>query len=1312
MSKSIRIRTTPNGDDKFVKINMEQDFDFVEILSLKLTQKELYTKFCADYGVIVGRVTVNNGFGVPNAKVSVFVPISEDDKLDPEIYGEYPFETIADLDSEGVRYNLLSGNNDTNDECYTPVGTFPNKRQFLDDDEMLDVYCKYYKFTTTTNASGDYMIFGVPSGAQIMYAEADMSDIGAISQKPYDYIRLGSSSENFDSTSKFRKEDNLDAMNHIINRSPIGLDVQPFWGDEDNCNVMITRRDIDMKVRVTPSAIFTGSIFGDNEENSINTTCRPRNGMGVLDGQTTGRGKIEMIRKTIDGAIERFDVKGGELIDKDGVWAYQVPMNIDYRVTDEYGDLVPTDDPNKGIPTRADVRFRIGMNVTGGEGKLRTRGQYLVPHNPDQLGDVDFEFGPQTKPHSFATLKWNTIYTVKNLITRYEHTEAPSDSGVRSFVGIKDVDSARGKYTPFPFNRLHIASDALFNFICGLVIALSAIIILINVSIIRPINDIISVINGFLDFFGVDPIAYIACITLDCQNRPYAPGCDNGRPGCTAAGGPPNGSTYCVGSTEDNGWDDTDIPGDAGYTHCVASSLVEDLNLLKFDFYNDWINGTLYAPLFKFKSSKLGEEREKFCEWTCGGGGVNNLNPSDSNAFDNNCYNDVYLIETCVYHGDCSINTVGSRKTNEGFIEKNGDNLYYVPYSRNLGSKLYASDLVTLGSSVKCHYDGLPFVQDLWIDTTYKMPPLLPEYSLVGNHLDKVTSGLDSPSKDMVNSLFVDINCISIQARSQQCGNIRRQCELGVGLDDFDEDAQGLFRYPNQFLTNEDIDVHFSRNVFAWMNNETLFNTYPTPNGLPPADVNCDWLDAQFSIDYNETPPNQYVSANGPDCGDIIGTDDYNIFRYNNIGQTLTTNRFPRVDDSFYFYFGLNAASTALSQLREKYFAPCPVLDDPNYVVIGDVTHNTTISPSPTTPATGGIDISVIGGTDPYTFHWTYPDGTVHTYTGDNQGGDIEELVGGAYTLTVIDNGGVSVTTTFIVDDPAVLSCFVEGFPLTVPYDPNSQQIPDGSMSISVNGGATPYTITIEGANGTIQTLTTTNNYETISNLPPDVYTITIEDGDPTTPPCPSTVTITEPFGLNFVVNSVWDGPPNATAEQLADPNNYLESPSQGQPTCHDTPNGVIFITPLGGEPPYSVTVTCPATFNPLPLGTFSSTDFNNINLGWNAVNNLPPHPEWYQITVTDSANDSVGPIPYDIANPSILTPTYTTVPEDQGNDGSITVHAPNANYPYTYYLDGNPEFNVTLINHQFENLSAGDYEIKVVDNNGCVSETVTVTVA
>ena len=71
MSKSIRIRTTPNGDDKYIKVKLTQDFDLLEILSLKIKQADAYQNFCSDYGVVAGRIVVNNGFGVPNVKVNL-----------------------------------------------------------------------------------------------------------------------------------------------------------------------------------------------------------------------------------------------------------------------------------------------------------------------------------------------------------------------------------------------------------------------------------------------------------------------------------------------------------------------------------------------------------------------------------------------------------------------------------------------------------------------------------------------------------------------------------------------------------------------------------------------------------------------------------------------------------------------------------------------------------------------------------------------------------------------------------------------------------------------------------------------------------------------------------------------------------------------------------------------------------------------------------------------------------------------------------------------------------------------------------------
>ena len=70
--------STNIGKDQIVTVELKQDYDLLEILSLKFSQTDAYTSLCADYGVVCGRVIVNNGFGVPNAKISIFVQIKKD----------------------------------------------------------------------------------------------------------------------------------------------------------------------------------------------------------------------------------------------------------------------------------------------------------------------------------------------------------------------------------------------------------------------------------------------------------------------------------------------------------------------------------------------------------------------------------------------------------------------------------------------------------------------------------------------------------------------------------------------------------------------------------------------------------------------------------------------------------------------------------------------------------------------------------------------------------------------------------------------------------------------------------------------------------------------------------------------------------------------------------------------------------------------------------------------------------------------------------------------------------------------------------
>ncbi|WP_286968540.1 SprB repeat-containing protein, partial [Flavobacterium sp. UBA4854] len=75
-----------------------------------------------------------------------------------------------------------------------------------------------------------------------------------------------------------------------------------------------------------------------------------------------------------------------------------------------------------------------------------------------------------------------------------------------------------------------------------------------------------------------------------------------------------------------------------------------------------------------------------------------------------------------------------------------------------------------------------------------------------------------------------------------------------------------------------------------------------------------------------------------------------------------------------------------------------------------------------------------------------------------------------------------------------------------------------------------------------------------------------------------------------------------------------------------------------------------------------------------------------------------------DFVTSTIVLPPFYTVALDTktnvkcfgGNDGTIQIKATNGTAPYTYYINGGTTPNT------LQNLTAGTYDIKVVDANGC----------
>jgi hypothetical protein len=387
MGKTQRIKTEV-GINKQINVEFEQDFDFLEILSLKIQQEDVYTKSCSEYGVVVGRVTANNGFGVPNARVSIFIPVTNQDKSNPEIYAIYPYTSPDEKNEDGYRYNLLPY--EKTHSNHVPTGTFPSRVDALTDRVAIDIYNKYYKYTVKTNDSGDFMIMGVPLGVQTVFMDLDLSDMGEFSLTPQDVVRMGRATEAQISGAQFKSSTDLNSLPQIVSITK-SIDVAPFWGDPEICQIAISRCDFDLrddaKIDIQPTAIFMGSLVSSVETKSLKTKCKPPKELGNMCNLVAGPGQILSIRQTINvdefgrPILEQYNFDGGnDVIDGDGAWLVDLPMNLDYYVTNEFGEKTLSDDPSKGIPTKAKYRFKIKWKQSEDLGQRTKRAYYLVPN--------------------------------------------------------------------------------------------------------------------------------------------------------------------------------------------------------------------------------------------------------------------------------------------------------------------------------------------------------------------------------------------------------------------------------------------------------------------------------------------------------------------------------------------------------------------------------------------------------------------------------------------------------------------------------------------------------------------------------------------------------------------------------------------------------------------------------------------------------------------------------------------------------------------------------------------------------------------
>jgi len=357
----------------------------------------------------------------------------------------------------------------------------------------------------------------------------------------------------------------------------------------------------------------------------------------------------------------------------------------------------------------------------------------------------------------------------------------------------------------------------------------------------------------------------------------------------------------------------------------------------------------------------------------------------------------------------------------------------------------------------------------------------------------------------------------------------------------------------------------------------------------------------------------------------------------------------------------------------------------------------------------GAIDLTVSGGTEPYTYNWSNGQTTQN----------ISGLITGNYSLTITDANNCSVHLATTVSAPSTALDLTYLVQDVLCFEDSS-----GSINALASGGTQPYTYA--WSNGS-----TNSN---INNLTDGQYTLTITDANGCTKSLP--VSVSQPTSfiqLTMLTNSImcnghddgwidlsvvggmgnysyqWSNGGTLQDPQNLVPGNYtvlvtdqngcsatnsttITEPSTAinvnattqNVTCSGLQNGTIDLTIQGGTGSYTYKWSNNATsqnLNGLASGTYSVTvtDANGCS-------------QQYTTTITEPSNP--------------ITASSNTTDADclAGITGSISIEVEGGTIPYHYVWShgGTTE--------SMSGLLPGNYTVQVIDAMGCeLTKTITI---
>ncbi len=347
----------------------------------------------------------------------------------------------------------------------------------------------------------------------------------------------------------------------------------------------------------------------------------------------------------------------------------------------------------------------------------------------------------------------------------------------------------------------------------------------------------------------------------------------------------------------------------------------------------------------------------------------------------------------------------------------------------------------------------------------------------------------------------------------------------------------------------------------------------------------------------------------------------------------------------------------------------------------------------------GAIDLSVSGGTMPYTYLWS---------TGDTTE-DLSNLVAGSYTVTVTDADLQTATETYLIGQPAQLV-----FMNAIIFDATCYNGTNGGITLTTIGGTAPYTYVWSDG------ITTKNR----SNLSAGVYSVIVTDFAGNCTHQSFNVGQALPILIegSLIHNSCTggqDGSVSLTINQGVSPYSFLWSNGQSTQNITALAAGIYTVTVTDANncsSQASFEITEPVGEITLTAGVFNVSCFNmydgaidltlsggtpDYTILWNSGSNLEDisglGPGNYTVYITDQDNHCAKGY-YTITEPAELISTGSVTPVTcfNGSNGSIDLSVSGGEAPYNYF------WNVFYNGEDLNMVEAGQYFVTVTDNNQC----------